>query len=203
MNHHTFSPPLSTLRLSMDQELIKRFATVLQAGFYRDTVQGQTILSFLLSLPGFSKDYIADRLQTVFLNGDSVDDMEISFSADKATLALSAAMPGLAGSLFRKNSPLISLRKTAAQKTLGRADARVTVQVKLFNVIALETGIELFKQGVILNCSDLISFLKLRPTLINGMVNTTLDERSFDPQELFNIIGNYQKIQIICTPTNE
>lgn len=186
------------LNTSMESAFIQRLVTVLQSGFFCSTIQGETLVSFLSSLPGFTEDYIANRLQTIFLNGDSVDDTNLVFSEEFATLALSAAMPGLAGSLFRKCSPLTSLRKTAVQKQPSQSKSAVVVQVKLFNVIAVEKGKELLAKGVVLNSEDLLSFLKLRPTLVKAMNETTLDNEPIRPQELLEHLQRYHKIILIC-----
>ena len=190
------------LNTSMEPAIIQRLVTVLQSGFFRNAIQGETLVSFLSSLAGFTEDYIANRLQTIFLNGDSVDDTNLAFSEDFATLALSAAMPGLAGSLFRKGSPLTSLRKTAVQKQPSQSKSPVVVQVKLFNVIAVEKGKELLAEGVVLNSKDLLSFLRLRPTLVNAMHDTTLNSEPIRPQDLLQHLQHYHKIFLICNSDN-
>ncbi len=188
--------------MSMDPPSIARFAAVLQAGFFRKADQGQTLFSFLSSLPGFSKDYIANRLQTIFLNGDSVDDMDLAFSGNSSTLALSAAMPGLAGSLFRKCSPLTALRKTAVQEKLSLSGSAVVVQVKLFNVIAVEKGGELLAEGVVMNRDDLLSFLELRPTLSGSVKAALLNGKPVSPMELGTCLEPHSKILLICKSTD-
>ncbi len=190
------------LSMSMEPRSRARFVTLLQSGFFCKAVQGQTLFSFLISLPGFTREYIANRLQTIFLNGDSVDDTELAFSGSSATLALSAAMPGLAGSLFRKCSPLTALRKTAVQGALSSAAAPVAVQVKLFNVIAVEKGGELLAGGVVINRDDLLSFLELRPSLVTAIKTLTFDKIPVSPAELSNYLEPWSKILLICNSTD-
>lgn len=189
---------LPVLQMSMESRFIQRLVTVLQSGFFRNAVQGETIFSFLSSLPGFTEDYISNRLQTIFLNGDSVDDVDLAFSEDSVILALSAAMPGLAGSLFRKCSPLVALRKTAVQKELSLAKSPAVVQVKLFNVIAVEKGRTLLADGVVLNCQDLLSFLQLRPTLVEAMCDTTINSKPIISGDLLTQLKRFPKILLIC-----
>jgi hypothetical protein len=190
--------PLPVLQMSMESAFIQRLVTVLQSGFFRNSVQGETLFSFLSSLPGFTEDYISNSLQTIFLNGDSVDDVDLAFSEDSAILALSAAMPGLAGSLFRKCSPLVALRKTAVQKELSLAKSPVVVQVKLFNVIAVEKGRTLLADGVVLNCQDLLSFLQLRPTLVEAMCDITFNSRPIISKDLLTQLELFPKILLKC-----
>lgn len=191
------------LQITLQSAFVQRLVTVLQSGFFCSSVQGKTLLTFLSSLPGFTEDYIENRLQTIFLNGDSVDDMNLTFSEEFVVLALSAAMPGLAGSLFRKGSPLTVLRKTAVQKQLKSSESPVVVQVKLFNVIAVEIGGTLLADGAVLDCDDLLSFLRLRPTLVNAMGNITVDNEPITPQELLNHLEQFSKILLICNSNDD
>ena len=182
----------------MDRSSIQRMVTVLQAGFFRESSQGVTLFSFLSSLPDFTEDYIINRVQTIFLNGDPVDDMNLSFSSETATLALSAAMPGLVGSLFRKSTILTSLRETAVQKQVRDDGAPVVVRVKFFNVISVEKGAALLAGGAALHSDDLVSFLELRPSLVNGMRNTYFDKRQISTHDLLPELKRYRKIYFIC-----
>lgn len=145
---------------------LPRLATMLQAGFYVDAAPGESIGSLLERLPGFSADYIEHQIQTVFYNGDAIDDLSQPLTGPSPVIALSAAMPGLAGAILRKNSPAAPLRKTRGTASSGDDDAAVTVLIKLFNTLATERGPELFRTGVRVKAADLSGFLALRPSLL-------------------------------------
>ena len=70
-------------------------------------------MSFAAQL-GISESYLNERVQTIFLNGRAVDDLFGEVVGNNSTIALSAAMPGLAGAVFRKGGMLSSLRNPRA-----------------------------------------------------------------------------------------
>ena len=190
------------LLTDMETANIIRLATILQAGFYRRSIQGVSVFTFLSSLPGFNEDYITSRLQTVFLDGDPVDKMNLEFSSPRATLALSAAMPGLAGSLFRKSTILTPLRKRAVQQQIDDLGGSVVVRVKLFNVIGVEKGPLLLSEGVLLDSDDLYSFLSLRPKLLDSMMDPLFNGEPISGQELFSHLKTSSKILLKCNTLN-
>ncbi len=108
-----------------------------------------SIHEFLASLPGFTESYIAQRIQTIFHNGKAVDDIDSTILHDGDVLALSAAMPGLAGAIFRKGGRHAALRGRSdeVQEKIEMDSGSVTL--KLFNMIATERGPELLSAGKI------------------------------------------------------
>jgi len=186
----------------MEPAKIERIATVLQAGFYVRSKTGITLFSFLQKLPGFSNDYIIDRLQTIFLDGDAIDDLQNTFTESSATLALSAAMPGLAGAIYRKQSPHASLRKSPVIRKTSQAINDVLVRVKFFNVIAIEKGPAVLEQGAVINTKDISSFMQLRPSLIESMQDLTCNKQPLNPHEFLSTVATYKQITLICKASN-
>ena len=193
---------LHKLSINMAEPVIKRFATVLQSGFYYPVPRAKTINYLLSKFPGFTDEYKSNRIQTVFLNGDAIDNFEIPFIKDPSTLALSAAMPGLAGAIFRKASPVGSLRKTASVHTGTEHSSSITVIVKLFNDIAMERGPDLLTEGIMVKSCDLASFLAIRPSLIDSITNLTLNNVPADPTELPSMLSKHEIIILTCKPAN-
>ena len=189
---------LPQLFFTMPESVVNRFVTVLQSGFYLPSTRQTTLRSFLLALPGFTEEYIATRLQTVFLNGDALDNFDIPFSEDYPVLALSAAMPGLAGAIFRKESIAAPLRKTVKHREDSNDNSTVQVRVKLFNNIAVERGPEIFAQGIIVSADDLAVFLTIRPSITDAMTNLTLNDISFASKELQSIFANNDLLFVTC-----
>jgi len=60
---------------------------------------GLSVKKVLCEQWGISPEYLDKRVKTIFLNGNAVDDIDKAILQDGSTLALSAAMPGLAGPL--------------------------------------------------------------------------------------------------------
>ena len=66
-----------SLRLTVAPEALPLFTTVLQSGIEIKTAHGQSLASFLNKFPGFTAEYLADIVQTIFLNGTAVDDLSL------------------------------------------------------------------------------------------------------------------------------
>ncbi|KAB2888775.1 MAG: hypothetical protein F9K32_15165 [Desulfobulbaceae bacterium] len=141
------------------------FATVFQGGVSMPVPPGTTLGSFLDSLPGFTMDYVADAVQTIFLDGTAIDDLQTPIDGDNPVLALSAAMPGLAGAILRRNSFHAALR-TATTVHHAEHHGPVTLTLKLFNSIARDRGPALLAGGVRIEARRLLDFFATHPTLL-------------------------------------
>ena len=190
---------ITELSCRIPTESLARLATVLQSGFYREAQNGVSFQKFLLSLPGFTEEYIADDIGTVFLNGDAIDDLEIPLSGETATIALSAAMPGLCGTILRKGSPHAALRKKHVTQYSGNPDATISLKIKLFNSVALERGPELFRQGVCLKAADLSDFLALRPSLVAAIKDPVLAGAAIGTADLLESLSSHANILFKAT----
>lgn len=175
---------IPTLTCSISGKDLSRLVTLLQSGFFRTTDDGTPFLAFLSSLPGFTQSYIHGDIGTLFLNGDAIDDFNLPLNGRAATIALSSAMPGLCGTILKKGSPHATLRKTRDTSTAAISGGTVLVKVKLFNTIALERGPELMRQGVRIKSADFLSFLSLRPGLLQAMHSLSLDGKAVSPEQL-------------------
>jgi len=175
----------ASVSLTVDPEALRRFTTLLQSGIYLRTGQGTEISALLTTLPGFSMDYINNRVETVFVNGLPADNMQQKLYGETAVLALSAAMPGLAGAIFRKGGVHASLRSGTATG-LAAADqinTPIVVRLKLFNIIAVERGVQLLADGCTLAAAALVKFLNYRPPLTAAVTEFNIDGRSIDPEQ--------------------
>jgi hypothetical protein len=124
--------------------------------------------SFLDSLPGFTPDYVADEIQTIFLDGTSIDDLQTPIDGDNPVLALSAAMPGLAGAILRRNSFHAALRTTTTVRHTHH-HGPIVLTLKLFNSIARDRGPALLAGGISIEARKLQDFFATHPTLLaNG-----------------------------------
>jgi len=196
-----------TLVLSVSNESLERFTTLLQSGALFTRKKGETITSFLLSLPGFTEDYIINRVQTIFLDGNAVDDMTTPFINAESVLAVSAAMPGLAGAIFRKNSMHAALR---AGNTLysdsDQSVVNVSVTLKLFNMIAVERGIELLQNGITVYADAVQSFLHDRLSLFKSIHLVEFDQQQVYPDVLLSTLSEINStinLRISCHGSND
>ncbi len=118
------------------------FYPLLQRGFQVQTRLGCSVHAFLSEDLGIESDYIENRIQTVFLDGHPVDDVEKTAVTDGAVLALSAAMPGLVGATMRRSGVLAGFRDTITYRASDAcaSDAEGFVTIKLFNLLVRELG---------------------------------------------------------------
>lgn len=110
---------------------------------------------------------LEDRLQTIMLNGKAVDDPDNIMIQPNDTLALSAAMPGLAGAIMRKKGRYAALRSqiTPSKDCRKQQDSHITknrITIKLFNLITRELGPQLLAQGVFVKTANLQDLLQKR-----------------------------------------
>lgn len=195
--------PLSNIRFTVTPESVSLFTTVLQSGIEVKTSHGKTLGKFLSSFEGFTADYLADTVQTIFLNGTAVDDLTLPLTGSNPVLALSAAMPGLAGAIFRKNSFHSALRtETNALRSESIQEKTITVTLKLFNSIAKDRGGALLKSGQVIKADLLANFLNKRSNLWPHVLNIQFDQREIDPKELLSLLSDLSRVNLYIVDTN-
>ena len=150
--------PTKTVRLQVKAELIAAcFTPLLTKGIRLMACLECSLKELLCDQLGLAEDYLENRIQTVFLDGHPVDDVGRATVGEGATIALSAAMPGLVGAVLRKGGPLAALRKdiTYSSDSTGHEVCDGSVTVKLFNMTTREIGPLLLKRGVWLKGTEL------------------------------------------------
>ncbi len=140
----------SCLTISLLRKTANGMASLLQHGILYAVDQPVDIHSFLLTLPGFSAEYIENTVQTIFINGTAADSLEHPLGCGE-TLALSAAMPGLAGAIFRRHGRHSSLRSQTALKEQPGNNGIGYITLKLFNSVATDRVFDLMTQGILIH----------------------------------------------------
>jgi hypothetical protein len=139
-----------------------RFFTLVRGGFLVRTAVPCPLQDLLCQRLEIPADYVAERVQTVFLNGRAVDDLSTAVVDDGAVVALSAAMPGLVGATLRKGGTLTSLRSSLSLRpsATGPTPTRPGgVTVKFFNLICADLGPGFLARGLVLPADTLGRFL--------------------------------------------
>jgi hypothetical protein len=194
---------LTSLRLTIVRDALPLFTTVLQSGIEIKTTYGQTLAKFLHNFPGFTAEYLADTVQTIFLNGTAVDDLALPLTGKESVLALSAAMPGLAGAIFRRNSFHSALRtETKSLQSEEKGQKSTTVTLKLFNSIARDRGEYFLQAGFCMRADPLTAFLAKRPNLGQYIVTIKLGEKVIELEELITILPTLPKVNLYITDTD-
>ncbi|MCB2181603.1 MAG: hypothetical protein KQH63_06240 [Desulfobulbaceae bacterium] len=182
--------PIHHLTLLIPTQAMERFTTLLQGGIITEIEPAISVGDYLLSLPGFTSQYIADRVETIFLDGLPVDDLTTPITGSRPVLAISAAMPGLAGAIFRKNSFHTALRTMPLRETDESApcEEKISVTLKLFNMVAVERGQDLFAHGCLLRSSGLLKFISKRPQLLSEVLQCDCDDKPVTSSDLQHVL---------------
>ena len=198
------NPPAGSLypelRLKVTEESLPFFTTALQYGVEIETQADIPLGKFLDNIPGFSKRYLSETVQTIFLDGTAIDDLQMPLSGPHPVIALSAAMPGLAGAIFRKNGPHASLRTRPPVSAPNHcAQGPITVTLKLFNRIAREKGELLLFSGAVMASSSLSDFLTKRTELLDKIKNATLDSKPVPIEELAGEVRGHELLTLFVS----
>jgi len=138
----------------------KRLSSLLQRGILVPCPDPVGLEPLLMRLPGCDRDYSRTRIETIFVNGNAVDSLSETLLPG-ATVALSAAMPGLAGAIFRKGGMHGSLRsRPTAAGTIAPGGTYITI--RLFNQVAADLAEPLLTTGVLMRGPALARFVRKR-----------------------------------------
>jgi len=171
MQHHS----LPTLRFSLPDGT-KRLASLLQRGILVPCSRPINLEALLLDLPGCDRDYISRTIETIFVNGTAVDSLTVQLHPG-ATVGLSAAMPGLAGAIFRKGGPHAGLRSQPFA-TRNADPGEPYIMVRLFNQVAVDLAGPILGRGAIMRGAALARFVRNRASqLLAGGGTITLNNQ--------------------------
>lgn len=145
------------------------FDFVLQEAFQVACLDGGSIREFLCIQMQICGDYTEKRIQTIFLNGKPVDDVDVATLHEGERLAMSAAMPGLVGATMRKQGFFAKMRNGISYDAEGNKEPEIEkgkpclVTVKLFNFLAVELARDFLIRGVFFPAERFRTLLKRRP----------------------------------------
>ena len=169
------------LGLVIDENQLHHLFLILQSGFFLKTQVGCSLKTFLMGEIGLSPEYIEERIQTIFLDGQPVDDLDSALIKDGSSLALSSAMPGLVGAAMRRGGFYGTLRSSITYREKGKPDGvhEGTVKIKLYNLLMKELGALFLMKGIYLSSSDLAGFLSNQPeSFWSGCKGIRLDDEA-------------------------
>lgn len=128
----------------------------LMNGIFRQGIQveirvGSSIREVVVNQLGIAEEYLENRVQTIFLNGKPVDNVDDTQVLDNSVLALSAAMPGLAGATMRKSGKYATFRQGISlhgKPILSELQQKGSMTLKLFNQVAEEQVVVMLTKGI-------------------------------------------------------
>lgn len=168
MNDFTTAVPApgSVPRLALEHPDVTSFSLLLQEGVGVPCPGPCSVRAFLTGPLGLGEAYVRDRVQTVFRDGLAVDDLDTAMVRPGTRLALSAALPGLAGATMRKGGALAGMRAsiTCGRETADGEARAFLVVVRFFNQIGPEVCGHVLGQGVYVPAQTLERFVSMRPS---------------------------------------
>jgi hypothetical protein len=172
---------------------VAAFSSILQAGFRVNVHTGVSVRDLLCNQFDINPEYVEDRIRTAFLNGKPVDDFSTAIIESDATLALSAAMPGLVGATFRKGGYLAVFRGTITHRrgdTIALDRAGV-VSIKLFNLLTKEIGLTFLKRGILVDLDTARWFFSDPPDAFGmGCKDILVDGQNMHADQLSQTIAS-------------
>lgn len=178
------------LCLCLEDDLIPRFFLLVQQGFMVKVQVGSSIKSLLCQQLGLSPEYFEERIQTIFLDGKPVDDVDSAIVKQGSILALSAAMPGLVGATLRRGGYYARMRDQISyrEETGSQAIHEGMIFLKLFNLLLKELGPSFLKRGIWIKGKDLSDLFKRQPDdFWAGCEGAKLDGEKIDLKRLKEI----------------
>jgi hypothetical protein len=176
--------PLVTLRTTVPVGQWQGLAALLGKGFWMQVKLGESVEAVLCDQIGLDRDYFDQRVQTLFLNGSPVDQPASARVADGDLIALSAAMPGLAGATLRKGGHYAALRDRISHLPRESAlqQGRGWITIRLFNMVAGELAGFFLTRGIWLAPEQLSELLSRQPDGFRRQCREmTVDGHPVDP----------------------
>ena len=151
---------------------------------------GCSIRELLCDQLGLESNFLDNIIQTLFLDGKPVDDVDTAGVKNGSTLALSAAMPGLVGATMRKGGHYASFRHNISYENKRRVaveDDRVgRIKLKLFNNMIKELGPHFLKRGVIFSSSEILDLIMEGQVVSSAIKEVAIDGSKISADDLLS-----------------
>ena len=193
--------------LIVTPDVFERFCLLTGDGFRIRTRLDCSVRELLCLQLGVDSAYLDDRIQTIFLNGRVVDDPDVALVVAGSTLALSAAMPGIAGAMLRKKSRYAPMRSglSYTRPSVGPdGNAEGDVVVKLFNLLQRELGPQFLRRGIRIPGRALHRLLEGRWRAFRaGIVEAEISAEQVEPNALLDRDWANQELVLIVRRSGE
>jgi hypothetical protein len=151
----------AVITLDIGPDLIQRVGTLLSRACFVRIRTGCTMRQLICEQFHISPDYLKQEIKVFFLNYSPVDNLDEAIIRDGATVALSAAMPGLVGASMRSGG-LSWMRSSITYHDEGGdlSEGEGIIQIKLFNQVMADLAELFLRRGVYVKSSFLADFLQ-------------------------------------------
>jgi hypothetical protein len=187
---------LVTFTLEPTTEQISRLCTLMHNGCYVKVECGKTMRDLLCEQFQIPHEYVRVDIKVIFLEYSPVDDIETAIIKDGATLALSAAMPGLVGAAMRRDGDLTWMRSsiTYHEEETDNKEGQGLIQIKLFNKVMADLGESFLRRGVYVKTKYLAEFLtRFTPDFWKEFGNISKNEETISSQELIRYVNDHKQ----------
>jgi len=181
--------PTAQLSLTVKAELVPIFFQLLGQGFKVNAQLGCSVKELLCNQMGIHENYLTERIQTIFLNAKVVDDVKSANVNEDSVLALSGAMPGLAGAILRSGGIYAGMRSQISHdKNMPPSQSKSgPITLKLWNLVVKELGPTFLERGIWIRGEELQSFIKRHWQVLRaGCIGAALDGKSATVDHLQN-----------------
>lgn len=164
--------PLLTVCASQDQ--LAALTPLGREGLGVRLTAGRTLRDTLTEDLRLCPDCVEQRIQTIFLDGSPVDDIDADQARPGCALALAGALPGVAGIAMRRGSPVGVFREGITHHAQAAAPTPATfpATLKLFNSVAVECLVTVLTLGVEIPPARLAELLAADPGLLDAAAFT-------------------------------
>jgi hypothetical protein len=197
-----------SVRIEAGEALFPYFRPIFQSGFLFRCQVGQSIEDFLFRQLSLKKEFVEERISTVFLDGQCVDDISLATTKDGSIVAFSSALPGLVGATLRRGGLYACLRNsiTYRKEDMPIDPRQGTVTIKLFNLLMEELGPIFLRKGIIMSRSAIVSFFQAQKEYFWKEIKTVhLGGQSITPGKLMeeNTYDNYDQLMVCIETKNQ
>ena len=145
----------------MNPEYISKWRPLFWQGVLLKVEVGITLRKLLTCGLGINRQFVDERIRTVFLNGHPLDDIKSAFVDDGAHVALGGALPGIVGIAMQRQSPVRFIRHNINFRS---EDVPIKLKIgevtmKLFNEIAVALDRVILRRGIIVEVGTLLGYL--------------------------------------------
>ncbi len=148
MNEHD---EFDQVRIELLAEDLSLFHHLLRQGLQATVHLGTSVQQVLTQDLHIPQERVDRDIQSIFLNGHPVDDLDTVISTPESVLTLSAAMPGLVGACLRRGGTYAKLRQAISWHEEPQRMEKIKlgiIKVKLFNLMVSVLGPILLSRGL-------------------------------------------------------
>ena len=186
-------PYNATLHLEIEPKDTGLFELLFQHGVGVKCRTGITVEQLLIDDLGIEKNYLEEKLNTVFLDGSPVDDIGTALIRNGTVLALSSSMPGLAGATLRRKGIFSEMRRSITydgQSLEAPPVKKGSITIKLFNVLARDLGPVLMTHGILIEALLLAEFIRSDPRTAS-LMSALKSGAAGDPEDLIRTLEEH------------